>query len=34
MANMQFLPSIVVSSLSYDPRVLAFIDVEAKVSSS
>jgi hypothetical protein len=34
MANMQFLPSTVVSSLSYDPCVFVFIDVEAEVSSS
>jgi hypothetical protein len=34
MANMQSLPSIVVFSSSYDPHVLAFIDVKAKVSSS
>jgi hypothetical protein len=33
MADMQSLPSIVVLSSSYDPHVVAFIDVEVKVSS-
>jgi hypothetical protein len=33
MVDMQSLPLIVVSSLSYDPCVLAFIDVEAEVSN-
>jgi hypothetical protein len=31
MANMQSSPSIVVSSLSYDPCVVAFINVKAEV---
>jgi hypothetical protein len=34
MADMQSLPSIVVSSLSYDPHVFAFIDIKVEVSSS
>jgi len=33
MADMQSSPLTIVSSLSYDPHVLAFIDVEVEVSS-
>jgi hypothetical protein len=33
MANMQSTPLTVISSLSYDPYVLAFIDVKVEVSS-